>query len=103
MKKKGMSQTLALIVAASVLMMTALTVIFLAQGALGDFGTNSAQSSCRSAVISQCQTTLASTTADSPTIDTPGVCVNSEDQTVVSSAGSHDITGTGADGVTCNS
>lgn len=52
-----MSQTLALIVAASVLMMTALTVIFMVQGGLGDvFGSSNTQS-CYSTIKSKCQFT----------------------------------------------
>lgn len=67
--KKGMSQTLALIVAASVLMMTALTVIFLAQGSLGDFGETSNQNACLGALESKC---AAQGTAD---VSTPAACL----------------------------
>ena len=67
--KKGMSQTLALIVAASVLMMTALTVIFLMQGSLGGIGQTSQLNACKSAVQAQCQASSGSS------IDTPGPCL----------------------------
>lgn len=78
---KGMSQTLALIVAASVLMMTALTVIFLAQGSLGNFGSNAGKQACLNAVRSQCNTHRA--TQDSEGIyDTPSACLNSEGELI---------------------
>lgn len=50
-----MSQTLALIVAASVLMMTALTVIMMTQGGLSDTFQGSNQKSCYSSIESTCQ------------------------------------------------
>ncbi|MBY6293960.1 hypothetical protein GLU60_01070 [Nanohaloarchaea archaeon H01] len=53
---KGMSQTLALIVAASVLMMTALTVIFMVQGGLGDVNEGTSTSSCRATIQAKCST-----------------------------------------------
>jgi len=71
-KRKGMSQTLALIVAASVLMMTALTVIFLARGSLGELGQTSGKQACTNAIESQCAATSASS------IDTPGVCITQD-------------------------
>ncbi len=49
-----MSQVLALIVAASVLMMTALTVIFMVQGGLGDFGNTVNKQGCTGAINAQC-------------------------------------------------
>ncbi len=53
--RKGMSQTLTLIVAASVLMMTALTVIFMVQGGLSDvFGSSNTQS-CYNSIQSTCE------------------------------------------------
>ncbi len=53
--RKGMSQTLALIVAASVLMMTALTVIFMTQGSLqGIFG-DSAEQECIATIENTCR------------------------------------------------
>jgi len=54
MTRKGMSQTLALIVAASVLMMTALTVIFMVQGGLGDVNSGTSRSSCVATVEAKC-------------------------------------------------
>lgn len=49
-----MSQVLALIVAASVLMMTALTVIIMVQGGLGGLGDTVNNQGCISAVNAQC-------------------------------------------------
>lgn len=56
MNRKGMSQTLALIVAAMVLMMTALTVIFMTQGSLTNLFEGSQESSCLSTVRTKCST-----------------------------------------------
>ena len=55
--RKGMSQILTLIVAASVLMMTALTLVFMAQGGLGDAFSGSNRQSCISTVDTRCATT----------------------------------------------
>lgn len=74
-KHKGMSQTLALIVAASVLMMTALTVIFLAQGSLGDFGETTGQQACLNAISAQCE-------AGVSVIDAPSTCYDSENNLI---------------------
>lgn len=54
MFRKGMSQTLTLIVAASVLMMTALTVIFMVQGGLTNTEQGLAASSCTQTINAQC-------------------------------------------------
>lgn len=70
MKRKGMSQILALIVAAMVLMMTALTVIFMAQGTLGDFGDSVNSQGCLGTINTQCSV------QGTPNIDVPSVCMN---------------------------
>jgi hypothetical protein len=75
--KKGMSQTLALIVAASVLMMTALTVIFLAQGALGDLGSDSENRGCNGAVDAK-----AATMSNGDVANVPANCVTSDNNLV---------------------
>jgi|AntRauMinimDraft_3_1070383.scaffolds.fasta_scaffold00013_70 hypothetical protein len=49
-----MSQTLSLIVAAMVLMMTALTLIFMTQGSLEDLFSGSEQQSCISTAETNC-------------------------------------------------
>lgn len=54
MNKKGMSQTLSLIVAAMVLMMTALTLIFMTQGSLEDLFSGSEEQSCISTAETSC-------------------------------------------------
>lgn len=54
MNRKGMSQTLALIVAAMVLMMTALTLIFMTQGSLQDLFSGSERQSCVSTAAAKC-------------------------------------------------
>lgn len=51
---KGMSQILSLIVAASVLMMTALIVVFMAQGSLNDLFSSTNEQGCQAVVESQC-------------------------------------------------
>lgn len=55
MNRKGMSQVLALIVAASVLMMTALTVIFMVTGTAGDTGEQASVGSCQGTIQTMCQ------------------------------------------------
>lgn len=100
---KGMSQTLALIVAASVLMMTALTVIFLTQGSLGDLGQQSTERQCISTVNAQCQAELATTGSSVPstTIRSPESCMDESDNPIISNSqiAPHSISG---DTVTCN-
>ncbi len=61
-----MSQTLALIVAASVLMMTALTVIFMAQGGLQDTFGSSNQQSCVNTIETTCQFSSSDETHTTP-------------------------------------
>jgi flagellar basal body-associated protein FliL len=69
MKKKGMSQVLSLIVAAAVLMMAALTVIFLTSSSLGDFGSQVRGSSCINQIQTQC-----SAQGNAGSVDAPGSC-----------------------------
>lgn len=69
--RKGMSQTLALIVAASVLMMTALTVIFMVQGGLGDVNKNKDLQTCTGTIKAKC-----TGAPDSKMVSTPEVCEN---------------------------
>lgn len=64
-----MSQTLALIVAAMVLMMTALTVIFMTQGSLQDLFSGTQDSSCISTIKAQC-----ATAGQGEEITTPASC-----------------------------
>lgn len=87
--RKGMSQTLALIVAASVLMMTALTVIFMTQGSLQDTfsGTNNAK--CNSALEFRLQNT-----GQDGTFNVPSSCFNDQGQP---------LSGTMAEGTGCTS
>lgn len=66
-KKKGMSQILTLIVAASVLMMTALTLVFMTQGGLGNLFSSSQKQQCLNAIKGKCNTVGGSLTE-------PGAC-----------------------------
>ena len=52
--RKGVSQVLSLIVAASVLMMTALTLIMMTSGSLGDFQSSLTGSGCSATIEAQC-------------------------------------------------
>ncbi len=70
-----MSQVLALIVAASVLMMTALTVIFMVQGGLGSFGDTVNQQGCTGAINAQCSAT------DAPSVSVPSACTSNGEAT----------------------
>lgn len=67
MNRKGMSQTLALIVAAMVLMMTALTLIFMTQGSLQDLFSGSERQSCISTAQANCG--IAGGTIDVPSCE----------------------------------
>ena len=74
---KGMSQILTLIVAASVLMMTALIVVFMAQGSLNDLFSSTNSQGCRATVESRCS-------IEGGTFEKPSQC------SAVSSMGSYD-------------
>lgn len=52
--QKGMSQILTLIVAASVLMMTALIVVFMAQGSLTDLFSSTNTQGCKAQIETKC-------------------------------------------------
>lgn len=104
---KGMSQTLALIVAASVLMMTALTVIFLTQGSLGELGSKTTQDACTSALEGACQTTWNARGVSSGTITVsfPDACRDANGQPLVSgsySSGWVDSVSPASNEVTCS-
>lgn len=75
MHSKGMSQTLALIVAASVLMMTALTVIFMVQGGLGDVMSSLTGSSCQGTMEAKC-----TNRPDTDMVTPPDSCFGENDQ-----------------------
>jgi len=66
MNRKGMSQTLSLIVAAMVLMMTALTLIFMTQGSLEDMFSGSEQQSCISTAETACSVRDSGSTTSIP-------------------------------------
>jgi len=63
---KGMSQVLALIVAASVFMMTALTLIFMAEGGIGGAFASTNEQSCKSTIDSKCRSQGGTGTVDPP-------------------------------------
>jgi len=75
--QKGMSQILTLIVAASVLMMTALIIVFMAQGSLNDLFSSTNSEGCRATVESRCS-------IEGGTFQAPSQCSE------VSSMGSYD-------------
>ncbi|MFB6146000.1 MAG: hypothetical protein ABEJ99_05885 [Candidatus Nanohaloarchaea archaeon] len=56
MNRKGMSQVLALIIAASVLMMTALTVIFMVNNTAGQTSNQANLGACQGTIQSICST-----------------------------------------------
>ena len=80
-----MSQTLALIVAAMVLMMTALTLIFMTQGSLEDLFSGSEKQSCLSTAEARCN------------------IANGEQTFTVPSCEGSGATGTNLDGVSIDS
>jgi hypothetical protein len=65
--RKGLSQVLSLIVAASVLMMTALTVTMLVTGGLGGYSTDSDVQKCTGGIRGQCS-------VQGGTVTPPSVC-----------------------------
>ena len=95
MKNKGMSQTLALIVAATVLLMAALAVIFLTSNTIGDFGESSQGQGCVQTVQAQC-----AIQGSAGKVNLPGSC-ETEDQ-LIQKAKDQDWTIT-EDKVRCNS
>ncbi len=92
-----MSQVLALIVAASVLMMTALTVIFMVTGTAGDTGRQADVGACQGTVTTICST------SDNANTQLPSVCQGPDgtaSQEVAS--GVRGINGQGATTVDCS-
>ncbi|MFB6100343.1 MAG: hypothetical protein ABEK16_03645 [Candidatus Nanohalobium sp.] len=69
--RKGMSQVLSLIVAASVLMMTALLVIMFTSGSLTGFFKDTGVTSCTSTVKAQCS-------AGAQSVELPSTCYGSD-------------------------
>lgn len=70
--RKGMSQVLSLIVAASVLMMTALMVIMFTSGSLTGFFNDIGGASCSGAIENQCR-------VGATNVDPPSSCYNEAD------------------------
>lgn len=68
MNQKGMSQTLTIVVAATVMMMVGLILTVMTQGSLTDLFTGSEESSCANAVKGQCSIT------NSERINLPSTC-----------------------------
>lgn len=73
---KGLSQTLSLIVGASVLMMTALSLVFVVQGGLTDTSQGSQSNSCMSTVRSNCE--IKSASGSSAKINVPSSCITDD-------------------------
>lgn len=65
-KKKGMSQILTIIIAASVLMMTALTLVFMVQGGLSDLFGGSNKQACANTIKSKCAATTGTVAIPTP-------------------------------------
>jgi hypothetical protein len=93
-RKKGMSQVLSLIVAASVLMMTALTLILAAQGSISDLIGGSARQECISTINGQCSVGVDS-------ISTPAACDDWENFDTSSIDGAAGTTSGGSQ-ITCS-
>ena len=91
---KGLSQILYLIIAASVLMIAALSMVFmLNEGLAGviDFGGQADTNACERAIQVRCSGQPTGTTLS----EAPSACVNSEGDTIRPAAG--------ADGLNCDS
>ena len=91
---KGLSQILYLIIAASVLMIAALSMVFMLNEGLSgviDFGGQADVNACERAIQTRC------TGRSGATIDTPSACFNSEGNPLTSARG---VDGSGT--VSCN-
>lgn len=75
MERKGLSQILYLIIAASVLMMIAMVITFTATDTIGGLGGSATESQCQDAVTGKC-TAVAGTGVD--IVEIPSTCVSSE-------------------------
>lgn len=80
MNSKGVSQVLSLIIAASVLMMMALTLMVALSGSIDSFTGGSDRQTCLQGVQQQCNAG-----ADQATV--PGACSSVDDTAVASAAG----------------
>jgi len=87
MERKGLSQILYLIIAASVLMMIAMVITFTATDTIGGVGSDSQEQECTSSIQGLC------TATGNTYVDLPSSCV-SEDQTSVVGVDPNDV-GTG--------
>jgi hypothetical protein len=75
MKRKGLSQILYLIIAASVLMMIAMVITFTATDVIGGAGGQANDAQCTQAVAAKC---AANPNAETTTL--PTTCIDSEDR-----------------------
>ncbi len=101
-RMKGMSQTLALIVAASVLMMTALTVIMMTQGGLEDVFSSSNTQSCVNSVESTCEFANSGTEHNTPDSCVRAGITTRGDLNNLAGGSSNVVTGFNEDTYTCN-
>jgi hypothetical protein len=69
MERKGLSQILYLIIAASVLMMIAMVITFTATDTIGGLGGSAESTACGDALKAQC------TATNSPAVSVPSTCV----------------------------
>jgi hypothetical protein len=77
MGRKGLSQILYLIIAASVLMMVAMVVTFSATGILDDFRSQSTDTACQQAIEGQCSG-ASDFGASSNSVELPNSCIDRE-------------------------
>jgi len=86
-RQKGVSQVLALIIAAAVLMMAALTVIFMTQEGLTGTNEDRNRAQCQSTVETQC-----SISSDGE-ISVPSTCKNSQGDPISEYLSSYQVSG----------
>ncbi len=91
---KGMSQILTLIVAASVLMMTALIIVFMAQGSLNDLFSSTSSQGCQAQVQTKCSL------SPGQQINRPAQCSSLTQGTLT---GYQEVSSAGANTITCAS
>lgn len=77
--RKGLSQILFLIIAASVLMMIAMVITFTATDTIGNLGTSSSEDQCVQTLQGKCGVQ----SSDDAWVNVPNSCFSDADQTVI--------------------
>jgi hypothetical protein len=96
-ESKGLSQILTLIIAASVLMIAAMLLVFMTTGSVGGVGETTSKAACKNAVNFQCSQTTGE-------IDTPASCTSDGSlKRGITSSSFDNVQDIGSEEVTCSS